>query len=78
MDKAHPLSFPMIGRSLDAKKDHFCPKEENEGLLGPEVPYFSEIGALLYLTQCTRPDIAFSVNLLTRFSSAQLEDTGMA
>ena len=70
MDKAHPLSSPMIVRSLDAKKDHFRPKEENEALFGPEVPYLSAIGALLYLAQCTRPDIAFPVNLLARFSSA--------
>ena len=70
MDKAHPLSSPMIVRSLDAKKDPFRPKEENEALLGLEVPYLSAIGALLYLAQCTRPYIAFSVNLLARFSSA--------
>ena len=70
MDKAHPLSSPMIVRSLDAKKDPFRPKEENEALLSPEVPYLSAIGALLYLAQCTRLDIAFLVNLLTRFSSA--------
>ena len=70
MDKAHPLSSPMIVRSLDANKYHFRPKEENEALLGPEVPYLSAIGALLYLAQCTRPYIAFSVNLLARFSSA--------
>ena len=70
MDKAHPLSSPMIVRSLYAKKDPFHPKEENEALLGPEVPYLSEIGALLYLEQCIRPDIAFSVNLFARFSSA--------
>ena len=70
MDKAHPLSSPMIVRSLDAKKDHFRPKEENETLLGPEVPYLSAICALLYLAQCTRPDIAFSINLLARFSFA--------
>ena len=70
MDKAHPLSSLMIVRSLDAKKDLFHPKEENEALLGPEVPYLSAIGALLYLARCTRQDIAFSVNLLARFSSA--------
>ena len=70
MDKAHPLSSLMIVRSLDAKKDHFRPKEENETLLGPEVPYLSTIGALLYLAQCIRPDIAFSINLLARFSFA--------
>ena len=67
MDKAHPLSSPMIVRSFDAKKDPLRPKEENEAVLGPEVPYLSAIGALLYLAQCT---IAFSVNLLTRFSFA--------
>ena len=70
MDKVHPLSSPMIVRSLDAKKYHFRPKEENEALLGLEVPYLSAIGALLYLAQYTRPYIAFSVNLLARFNSA--------
>ena len=70
MDKAHPLSSPMIIRFLDAKKYFFCLKEENEALLGPNVPYLSAIGALLYLAQCTRLDIAFLVNFLSRFSSA--------
>ena len=69
IDKAHPLNFPMIVRSLEVDKDPFRPKEENEKLLGPEVPYLSAIGALMYLANCTRPDIAFSVNLLARYSS---------
>ncbi|RVW67129.1 Valencene synthase [Vitis vinifera] len=43
---------------------------DDESLLGPEVPYLSAIGALMYLANCTRPDIAFSVNLLARYSSA--------
>ena len=51
-------------------KDPFRPKEENEELLGPEVPYLSAIGALMYLANYTRPDIAFSVNLLVRYNSA--------
>ena len=72
MDKAHPLSSPMIVRSLDLKKDPFRPCENGEELLGPEVPYLSVIGALMYLANCTRPDIAFSINLLARYSSAQL------
>ena len=70
MDKAHPLSSPMVVRSLDVKNDPFRPCENGEELLGPEVPYLSAIGALMYLANCTRPDIAFSVNLLARYNSA--------
>ena len=69
MDNAHPLSTPMIVRTLDPKKDPFRPLEDGEKILGPEIPYINAIGVLLYLAQCTRPDIAFSVNLLARFSS---------
>ena len=70
MDKTHPLNSHMVVRSLEVDKDPFRHKEENEKLLGPEVPYLSAIGALMYLANCTRPDIAFSVNLLARYSSA--------
>ena len=70
MDKAHPLSSLMVVRSLDVKKDHFRPKEDDEDTLGLEVPYLNPIGVLMYLTNCTRTDIAFSVNLLARYSSA--------
>ena len=70
MDNAHPLSTPMVVRTLDPKRDPFRAKENDEKILGTEVPYLNAIGALLYLAQCTRPDIAFSVNLLVRFSSA--------
>ena len=37
-------------------------------LLGSEVPYLSAIGAPMYLANYTRPDIAFLVNLLVRYS----------
>ena len=70
MDKAHPLSSPMVIRSLDVKKDPFRLCTNGEELLSPEVPYLSALGALMYLANCTRPDIAFSVNLLAKYSSA--------
>ena len=70
MDKAHPLSSPMIVRSLDVKNDPFRPYKKGEELLGPEVPYLSVSGALMYLANCTRLDIAFSLNLLARYNSA--------
>ena len=33
MDKAHPLSTPMVVRSLEVNKDPFRPKERDEELL---------------------------------------------
>ena len=70
MDKCHPLKTPMVVRSLEADKDPFRPKEDDEEVLGPEVPYLSAISALIYLANCTRPDIACAVNLLARYSAA--------
>ena len=69
MDQAHPLSSPMVVRSLDPETDPFGPKKKDEEVLGPEVPYQSAIGALMYLASHTRPDICFAVILLSRFSS---------
>ncbi|KAL6350518.1 hypothetical protein AAG906_019165 [Vitis piasezkii] len=60
----------MVVRSLDVKNDPFRPCEKNEELLGLEVPYLSVIGALMYLANCTHSDIAFSINLLAKYSSA--------
>ncbi|XP_035841267.1 secreted RxLR effector protein 161-like [Helianthus annuus] len=76
MDKANLLSTPMVVRSLNVENDPFRPSEDDEEVLGPEVPYLSAIGALMYLTNCTRPDISFAVNLLARFSSAPTKRHG--
>ena len=56
----------MVVRSFDRDKDPFRPKGDDEEVLGPEFPYLSAIGALMYQANCTRPDIAFAVNLLAR------------
>ncbi|KAL1199181.1 Retrovirus-related Pol polyprotein from transposon TNT 1-94 [Cardamine amara subsp. amara] len=69
MDQSHPLTSPMVVRSLDLDKDPFGPKKDDEEVLGPEMPYLSAIGAFMYLASHTRPDICFAVNLLSRFSS---------
>ena len=69
MDCCHPLSTPMVMRSLDVIKDPFRPLEEGEEILDPEVSYLSVIGALLYLANNTHPDVAFSINLLARYSA---------
>jgi hypothetical protein len=69
MDKTHPLSTPMVVRSLDVKKDPYRPRENNEKTLSPKVPYLSAIEALMYLVTNTRHDITNFVNVLARYSS---------
>jgi hypothetical protein len=66
---SYPTKPPMVVRSIDIKKDPFRPREEEEEILGPQVPYLSAIGALMYLANSTCPNIAFAVNLLARHSA---------
>ena len=47
MDRVHPVSTLMIGRSLDLKKDLFRPRDDDENFLEAEVLYLSAISALL-------------------------------
>ena len=43
--------------------------------LNEKVPFREAVGALLYCTNCTRPDIAYAVNLLARkCSNHELDD----
>jgi hypothetical protein len=63
----------MVVRSLDAKKDPFLSLKEDEEILGPKVSYLNVIEALMYLANCTRLDIAFAINLLTRYSSTPIK-----
>ena len=77
MDKAHPLSFPMVIHSLNVKNNLFCHCEKGKELLGHEVPYLNSIGALIYLPNCTGPNIAYSINLLAMYSFVQPKDIGM-
>ena len=70
MDKSHSLSTPMIMRSLEINDDSFLFQEKDEELLGNETSYLSAIRVLMHLTNNTRPDICFAVNLLARFNSS--------
>ena len=77
MDKSHPLSSPMVVRSLEVTKDLFRPKEENEELLSPEAPYLNAIGALMYLANYTRLDIASQLIYQQDTVQLYLKGTGM-
>jgi hypothetical protein len=58
INKAYPSKTPMVIRALEKDIDPFRPRQEGEEVLGFEYPYLSVIGALMYLTNNTRPDIA--------------------
>jgi hypothetical protein len=64
MDKAYPATTRIIVCALEKDKDPFKSREEREEVLGQEYSYLSVIGALMYLTNNTKPDIAFIVNYL--------------
>jgi hypothetical protein len=68
MDKAYSSKTPMVVRALEKENDPFRPCQEGEEILGSEYRYLSVIGALMYLANNTRPDIAFAINLLVRYS----------
>jgi hypothetical protein len=70
MDKAYPSKTPMVIRALEKDTGPFWPRQEGEEVLGSEYPYLSAIGALMYLANNTRPDIAFAVNLLARYNAS--------
>ena len=62
-----PVSTPMKpGLVLSSKQAPSTPEEKQEM---SRVPYINAVGSLMYLTTCTRPDIAYTVHTLARFSS---------
>jgi hypothetical protein len=69
MDKVYSATTPMIVRALEKDKDPFKSREEEE-VLGQEYLYLNVICALMYLTNNTKSNIAFSINCLARHSAA--------
>jgi hypothetical protein len=65
----HATKTPMVVRSLRPESDMFGPRRGSEKVLEDQYPYKEAIGALLYLANCSRPDIAFAVSVLARASN---------
>lgn len=49
-------------------------KPGSEHIPDPRIPYQNLIGSLMYLSVCTRPDIAYAVNHLSQFNSCYTEE----
>jgi hypothetical protein len=59
----------MVMRPHERETDSFRPKSDDEKSMGPKFPYLTAIGALMYLTNCSRLDILFVVSSLARQSA---------
>ena len=71
MNKSHEHSTPMVVKSLEVDKDPYKPKEDNEDILGPEVPYLSALLKHLFILQITSCLILhFVLYLLARISAS--------
>ena len=51
---------------------------KNKGQGISQLEYSRIIGSLMYIMNCTRPDIAYSINKLSRYTSNPGEDHWMA
>ncbi|XP_075096154.1 secreted RxLR effector protein 161-like [Nicotiana tabacum] len=68
MQDCRPGIAPVV-KGDQLSKDQ-CPKNEVKMRTMKDVPYVSVVGCLMYIQVCTRPDIAFVVNMFGRFSSS--------
>lgn len=67
MSDCKPITTPLDpGLTLSTA---FSPQTAQERQEMVSIPYLSAVGSLMYLATSTRPDIAYSVGLLARFSS---------
>lgn len=67
MNQAYSLSIPLVVHSLKPQKGLFQPRDKREAIWGLELSYLSVICTLMYLANCTKPNITFTVKLLPRF-----------
>ena len=69
-ENTHPISTPMI-TSRAANRERKTREEDKESLtMVPNRVYREVVGSLLYLANCTRPDISYTVNVLSRHQIA--------
>ena len=65
LDKFKHLNIKDVSTPVDSS----VKMQENKGRIIAQLEYASAIGCLMYVTYCTRPDIAFAVNMMSRFTS---------
>jgi hypothetical protein len=67
MNDSKPTKTVMNSSETLSKSD--CPQTSDELEKMKGIPYQEAIGTLMYLSQCTQPDISFAVNKLSRYNA---------
>ena len=70
LDKFQYLDIKEVNTSYETS----CKLSENNGRSIAQLQYASAIGCHMYATHCTRPEIAFVVCKLSRFTSNSNKD----
>jgi hypothetical protein len=63
--QAKPVCTPLVAHSKLSTS--FGPLDAEEKMYGSKVPYACVVGSLLYAMVCTRPDIAYTVSIVSCF-----------
>jgi len=67
-----------VGTPSDTSEKLSNTVEKDTKDLTGKVPYQEAVGSILYLAQCTRPDVAFATNNVSRFNGKHSEKHWMA
>lgn len=67
MNECNPIKTPTDVNQRLTKEMAFNSEGELHDMSG--VPYQEVVGSILYLAQCTRPDIAFAVGMVSKFNN---------
>ena len=62
----HPVSTPMVTSQVVNRERKNREQDENNLLLVSNRLFREMVGSLLYLANCTRPDMSYAVNVLSR------------
>ena len=65
MSNSKPVSTPTAHHFKFSTQ--MCPESEEEKELMNKVPYAITVGSVMYSMVCTRPDLSFTSNLISRF-----------
>ena len=62
--------FIPIRHGVHISKEHSLKTPEDRALM-EKIPYASAIGSIMYAMLCTRPDVTFSLSVMSRFQANQ-------